>query len=475
MAVLEKDLMYTLPTGERVTALPTGTKFHRDNSRKRLIMGPFGSGKSSIMCQEIFRKASRQRPGSDGIRKTRWVVIRNTYSQLKDTTIKTWLDWFPEDKYGRFYHAPPPEHRMRWQVEDKVGGVTSVEADVLFRALDRPDQIRNLLSLELTGAWINEMREIPKAIFDAVDWRIGRYPAIKDGGCSWAGIIGDTNPYDIDHWVYKLFEEQHLPGHVFFHQTGEENKKNLQKDYYDNISIGKDPEWVKMYVKGQHGFISDGLPVYPEFMHHLHVAEGRLTAIPNIPVSVGIDFGLTPAMVWTQVAPSGQWLVLKEEIADSMGIDRFGDKCIESQNLFFPYHKQSDFRYYADPAGTQRAQTDEKTCFEILATKGVICEPGAVDFTSRREAVARKLTTISAGKPALLIDSQMCRTILKGFMGGYYYPEIGGTGRYRESPEKNSYSHPHDALQYVASRLFTFRARLRNSKSRYARPSGFTV
>ena len=108
MAVLEKDLMYTLPTGERVTALPTGTKFHRDNSRKRLIMGPFGSGKSSIMCQEIFRKASRQRPGSDGIRKTRWVVIRNTYSQLKDTTIKTWLDWFPEGKYGRFFHPPPP-------------------------------------------------------------------------------------------------------------------------------------------------------------------------------------------------------------------------------------------------------------------------------------------------------------------------------------------------------------------------------
>ena len=81
-----------------------------------------------------------------------------------------------------------------------------VQIEVLFRALDRPDQVSNLLSLELTGAWFNEAREIPKAIIEAMDGRIDRYPAVKDGGCTWTGIIMDTNPPDDDSYLYKMFE-----------------------------------------------------------------------------------------------------------------------------------------------------------------------------------------------------------------------------------------------------------------------------
>lgn len=457
-----KRINYLTNAGGTMPALPTGVLFHSSNKRWRMVRGPVGSGKSLMMCQEIFRRASRQVPNSSGVRRSRWAVIRNSYPMLRDTTMKTWLDWFPEVKFGQAKHAPPPEHKLTWDVESD-GVLTKVECEILFRAMDRTDQVKNLLSLELTGAWVNEVRELPKAILDALDARIGRFPSKQDGGASWEGVFCDTNPYDTDHYLYDLFDSHKYPGYEMWSQSGEENIANLPTNYYQNISIGKDPEWVRIYVHGQLGFICDGKPVYPEFRHSIHVAQEPLQPNPHLPIICGVDFGLTPAMVWTQVDAKGRWLILHEETSESMGIDRFGEHCLRVQNQFFP--QGMEFRYFADPAGTQRAQTDEKTCYEILSLKGMQCEPGAVDFTSRREAVAGRLNTLMDGEPGMLINPS-CKSLIKGFMGGYHYPEVAGTGRYHERPEKNNYSHPHDALQYPATMLFTASGMKKKGRSR---------
>jgi hypothetical protein len=49
--------------------------FMMDDSFFRGIMGPFGSGKSTVCIMEILRRASLQQPGKDGIRRSRWAVI----------------------------------------------------------------------------------------------------------------------------------------------------------------------------------------------------------------------------------------------------------------------------------------------------------------------------------------------------------------------------------------------------------------
>ena len=72
--------------------------------------------------------------------------------------------------------------------------------EVIFIALDKAEDVKKLLSLELTGAFINEAREIPKAVLDAVTMRVGRYPSQRDGGPTWSGVIMDTNAPDEDHW-----------------------------------------------------------------------------------------------------------------------------------------------------------------------------------------------------------------------------------------------------------------------------------
>ena len=132
--------------------VPTVLKFAESNAFVRGLMGPFGSGKSSGCVVEIINRAHQQTPGPDGIRRTRFAVVRNTYQQLRDTTIKTFFDWLPESLFGTYKKA---EHTYT------ITGFEGVHCEVIFRALDRPEQISNLLSLELTAAWVNEAREVP--------------------------------------------------------------------------------------------------------------------------------------------------------------------------------------------------------------------------------------------------------------------------------------------------------------------------
>jgi phage terminase large subunit len=145
--------------------------FMQSDARRRVIMGPFGSGKSSGCVIEIVRRSMMQKRGSDGYRRSRWAIVRNTMPQLRDTTMKTWFEWFPDGSIGY------------WKETGKTYFIIKgdVRAEVMFRALDDEADVKNLLSLELTGAWVNECREIPAIIIDGIDGRINRYPSRRGG------------------------------------------------------------------------------------------------------------------------------------------------------------------------------------------------------------------------------------------------------------------------------------------------------
>lgn len=222
----------------------TTTLFHDSDAFVRCIIGPVGSGKSSACVLEILLRAARQAPGPDGIRRTRFVVIRNTYSQLRDTARKTFEEWIPHE-CGKW-------NEQAFTFRIKRG---DIDCEVLFRALNRPGDIKKLLSLELTGAWINEAREIPKEVLDILENRVGRYPAKLQGGASWFGIWMDTNPWHTGHWGSKLMAKN-LPGYAFFRQPGgrgprAENVENLPAGYYARLATGKDSEYIKVYIDGE--------------------------------------------------------------------------------------------------------------------------------------------------------------------------------------------------------------------------------
>jgi ABC-type lipoprotein export system ATPase subunit len=76
------------------TAPPTVAEWMNSAAFVRLIVGPVGSGKTTGLLMEILRRAIEQAPGPDGIRRTRWAVVRQTLSQLKMTVLLDLLSWF---------------------------------------------------------------------------------------------------------------------------------------------------------------------------------------------------------------------------------------------------------------------------------------------------------------------------------------------------------------------------------------------
>lgn len=454
--------------------MPTIESFFSSNAFFRGLTGPFGSGKSSACCIEIGQRGVAQRPGPDGVRRSRFVVIRNTYAQLQDTTIRTFLQWFPPFQFGDWV---PSKHEYTIRALRGPKDNRGAEIQVLFRALDRPDQASNLLSLEVTGGWVNEAREIEWPIMQALEGRVGRYPRQQDGGPTWSGIFADTNPPDVDSSWFKFFEEtdhtervaelaEVIPGltvegyrQLFKQPSGRspraENLTNLPKGYYQRLAIGKDPEWVKVYIDGDYGFVVEGKAVWPMYNDALHCPANQKMwpqPIRGLPILRSYDFGLTPACVFSQITPRGQWIIFDELVASSMGADRFSDEVLEHSARKYSHF---DFEDVGDPAGMQRSQSDEKTCFQILHAKGIAIEPAMQTLTIRMESVSKPLRTLVDGGFPQFVLHPRCKILRRALMGGYHFRRMRISGeRYSEQPDKNHYSHVADALGYAGTRLF---------------------
>lgn len=371
-----------------------------------------------------------------------------SYRQLLDTTIKTFHEWFPPKIFGE------------WRVTDHVYFITNfpgIHLEVMFRALDRPDQVSNLLSLELTGAWFNEVREIPRAIIEAMDGRIGRYPSPRDGGASWYGMIMDTNPPDDDSYLYKMFEKVRPTNWQIFKQPSglsvhAENIKNLPKNYYQNLAKGKDELYKRIYIHGQYGYLMVGKPVFTSFRDNVHVASTVIEPMKGIDLITGWDFGLQPAVVIGQITPTGQLRILDELVSDGIAIRQF----CEYQVLPLLRQKYFGMRVagYGDPAGRVRSQTDETTCFDILHSPEIglnnVIEAQTNSIVPRVSAVENYLNKMSLGEPGFIL-SPNCHYLRKAMNGAYHYEKDkkGGSEDYKVVPEKNFASHIADALEYL--------------------------
>jgi hypothetical protein len=443
------------------------------NAFVRGLRGPIGSAKSSTCTMEVFRRCTQQEPDPEtGKRRTRWAIIRSTNPQLRTTTIKTWQDWFPPHHFGEIaMHPPPFTQNLRFG---------DVDAEIIFLALDSPEDIRKLLSLELTGAWINEARETPKTIVDAVTSRLRRFPALKDGGATWSGLIMDTNSPDDDHWWPIMSGEVPPPDGMsaeerlmlvkphnweFFEQpaamkevrhngtiTGyernpdAENVQNLHKDYYPELITGKTRNWINVYVMNKIGADFDGRKVHPHFFRDVHVMD-EVEPSPGRPIIGGVDFGLTPACIFMQEV-QGQWRIFDEIVLENAGAK---DLAIEVNRVLANRYPDFTFIIHGDPAGDQRVGTDKATPFSFLRAANLVARPTATnDPEVRRAAMSGPLQRLVDGKPGMVIDRVRCPILIKGLDGGWHYRRIrSAQGEvYSSEPDKNKYSHPCEAAEY---------------------------
>lgn len=521
--------------------LPTLYKFHKSNALVKGIRGPVGSGKTVGCCFDLVKIGCLQ-PAYKGVRYVKFAMVRNTYQELLQTTLETWSRWFGD--YSQIRRTAPIEARMRVELRDK----TILDLWLIFLALDIPADLRKLKSLEVTGSYLNEASEMGRWVLTKTFERRGRYPDFGPPPW-WAGVIMDTNSCDDDHWWYKASEEEHNQGWEFFDQPPAllkfsdtvkkpakkaldeylvshpdfppELTKKIVKDLKGNLYIanpvcenanhqplgfdywldqipGKPLDEITVFVLNQYGTVTDAKAVYPEYTDSIHCSKEVLKPIKDIGISLGFDFGRTPACTLSQITPKGQKRVLEEFLVEehgSMGIRAFSRTIVVPHLLdnYLDWLIKGLITGYADPAGKSKEQTDEKTCFMVLnespvnnpkggitelkrnrerlkndswvkklkqkAAKGEVSigdlgiqiRPARTNsFEARTDAVSNMLTSYIDKEPALLL-SQKVKYLRKGMRGKYCYRRVqvsGPDARYKDEPDKNIFSHICEALQY---------------------------
>lgn len=454
---------------------PSGELFHDDDSFVKLIMGPYGSGKSTICIHQIVRHACTMPIWKSGRRRAKWLIIRNTSGELQSTTLQTWLTWFSE--LGDIHKRQKPLLTYEHTFNDGNG---VIELELVFIALDRPEDIRKLKSIEATAAYINEISEVPQAVLHHLIGRVNhRYPS--PSFCSapyWSGIIADTNPPDEDHWIFKDFEENPTPNYKIFHQpsglmqntdgsfekdkdgnyiqnTECDNHANLSKDYYVKLAEKRSEGFIKVYCAGKYGIVESGKRVYPEYNDDLH-SVNHLEAIQGTAIHLGWDFGLTPACIVFQISPRGQFRLLKEYVAEDMGIRTFAKNIvIPGLTRDFPYCKVGESE--GDPSGANGDQImEELSCIGELCALGIKTNAASTnDIEVRISSVRYFLNNMIDGQPGFVLSRDGAPITRKGFINGYHFKRlaISGDERYQEKPNKNRFSHPHDATQYGAMKF----------------------
>lgn len=436
--------------------------------RASFIMGPLGSGKTFGSIQRILKQLTEQEPNDQGVRPSRWVVVRNTYPDLMGTTIKDFREIFTEPHFGHMKMGglEPPTFHARFSLPDK----TRVEAEIVFMALDRPQHENKLRGVQATGGWFNEAKELPKQIIDMLDARIGRFPTIVAGNvrCTWHGVLGDTNAPDEDHWFAQSMKEN-LPGYAFFRQpggvvkTGEvdfrgspvfkpnpdaENIANLPQNYYENLVVNKKPDWISVNVANEFGFYVDGKPVHPGYVDSIH-CPGIIPYNPKHLTVIGIDFGRTPAAAIIQIDPHfGRKNIIDEFATTNMSAALFAPEL--KRYLAETYPNLQLGGIWGDPSGDSGGQNNEETPFTVMRAAGLPAQPCETNATlARRAAISRPLVeNCMDGRPRLMVSAK-AKMIRKGLMGGFCYKRLQVSNeRYGEIPDKNLYSHPVEAAEY---------------------------
>lgn len=398
--------------------------FHISTAKYRLYIGAWRAGKTFAGCYEAY-KQSILYPKNCG------VIGRKDYTDLRDTTMKTFFDVVPEEEIKSYNKT---EHRV----------VLLNGSEIYFRELKDG---AGLGSLNLGWFYIDEAEEVQESIFDRLKGRLSLQHA---SGRGWL----TSNPPNEDHWIFKQFEENPDPMFETFHASTYENKDNLPQGYI--ISLEKlPPSWRKKYLEGQYGFTPDGTPYYEGYVETLH--KQLINYDPSQTVHCGWDFGKQrPAFVATQVTRSGQWNILHEILGANIGIHKFADLIVlPTMARMFPGARCI---HYGDPACNQVSDKSEQTTFQILLSKGILIHSRPSEYRLRKEIIEKKINTITNGMPNMVVHPN-CRIINDAFLGGYHYPTYSINNQFTEKYDNpyhdNFYSHLMNALEYIAIHIFS--------------------
>lgn len=448
------------PEDKRIyKASPTFQKFHADKNMVKFIVGPYRSGKSTGGLIDLVIKTIKMPRCLDGVRRSRILIARNTYPELRATSVNTWENWF--GNLGQVKSRQNPYIEYIHNFNDDEG---EIFMHVLFIAFDRPRDIKKFKSFEVTFALLEEAIELSNDVYTHGKSRIGQWPSHQICAEEFeGGLICPTNPPSEDNWSYKLMEETKPENHILYKQPGAllwdkngklianpeaENIQNLKKgyDYYFDIASGETKEFINVFIMGNYGILKAGKPIYPDYNDDWHCVPD-IEIDRNYPVHLKADYGLrAPALLVCQYV-DGQVRAVKEFCG------AFTTMATLYEYDALPWLIANVRGLVLEPKGDPSNTAGGR---EELESFGLTVENAITNNIYRRiQAVTRFLLSAAPrGKPRFILSKKGCPNLRSGFIKNYVYKEVNTSQglAYRDYPDKDKhpFSDIHDCLQYEA-------------------------
>lgn len=446
-------------------------RFHESDAHTKIIVGPYGSGKSRIVCEDIKFYGLAQAANRQGIRSSKIGFIRASFPELITSSRGSLLEVLPEG-FGTINESGSP---IRGIFDFPLPDGTRDQMILEGWQVKSFEDCSRLRSANWSFAWINEATGIDDGVLAYVQSRIGRYPA---GDCNYSGVLLDCNMPSKDHWLREYIDNpppgvfvvvqppaafKHVDdaGRITYEMNpNAENLQNLKggTDYY-KLQIDT---WV---ARGRYDIvdswfcmldtdIQSGKAVFGHsFSSARHVASTELTPMEYTDTIIGYDTsGIHPAVVIAQMQ-HGVWCILDELYGEEVSSSVFIDSVLLP--LLRSKYRNCTFRAACDKA-------DPRNQYNMLRPTEQLMQAGIPAVTAKTNnprtrimAVEEMLNKHVGG----FLISPNCKFLISALSGEYKYKKLNIQGSSQEiydpTPVKNNASHIADALQYLALDVYS--------------------
>ena len=257
--------------------LPTQEKFFRSEATRKIYIGPFGSGKTVVLCR-AFLSFMFLRPGNRGL------IGRYTNKDFKETTLLTLKQLIPKG----LIHPDTKESDGKlciWSCDGKT------PSTIQYTHYDEEEHFG---SGEYGVVAMDEITQIPYKVLEYIEGRM-RHKSLKGESLPAYYVMGAGNPNGHDRY-WKAFHPtspDRKPGYEWFTPKPFENAGNLPPRYYEDMIERHGPEWVRRYVYGDCDTFEG--QVYPDLSEKVHRRKNNVIPMPpplEWPRIISLDHGL---------------------------------------------------------------------------------------------------------------------------------------------------------------------------------------
>jgi hypothetical protein len=431
---------------------PTQGRYVFSNTVVNLIYSNTGEGKSLASIIAMLYHAQRN------AKPIRCAVVRDTHENIKLSTARSIQDALPPELY-RFKND---------YKELTIFSDPQIKVDLF--GIDDPASLSKLQGPEYALIWLEEPAPmsdranagLSEEVFNAALVRCARQ---KD---TVPRLQISMNPADEDHWTYKRFFEEPdidpdnplITKAVFKIPYGEnpyvtEVSRQAVKSAYKG-----DMAAYKRYVKGEFSPVYKGTRVTPKYDPEIHLSKTPLVPAQGLEGFRAWDGWHNPALLLGQITHAGRLVFIDTiRIKNSDIRTLIKTKAIPLLNSLRWKGKCKSWRDIGDFSMKTPDQSNqqESAARVIEDAFGTFFEAGPSKWTHMKRGIDYVFENNILGKSAFIINKAE-RILHKGLIGDWHYKTDNSGNIMKDTPEKNSSSHPCDAWANAVNVLLPARS-----------------